>query len=66
MQSKQLSFRIPVELWDRAVDLADRMNAHPDYLAHRVSPSRVLTIAMAAGIEPLEARYPRKRRRGRR
>jgi hypothetical protein len=66
MASKQLSFRIPDELWDRAVDLAERMNAQPEYVGHKVSPSRVLTMAMHAGLEPLEARYPRKRKRAKR
>jgi len=65
MASKQLSFRIPEALWDRAVDLAERMNGAPEYVGHNVSPSRVLTMAMHAGIEPLEARYPRKRKRRR-
>ena len=66
MASKQLSFRIPDELWNRAVDLADRMNAQPEYVGHKVSPSRVLTMAMHAGLKPLEARYPRKRKRAKR
>ncbi len=62
MPSKQLSFRIPQELWDRAVDLAERMNKAPEYVGHTVSPSRVLTMAMHTGIEPLEKRYKTKKR----
>ena len=62
--SKQISFRIPLELWERAEQLAHRLNEQPEYQGHPVSPSRVLVMAMHAGIEPIEERHaPEKGRK---
>jgi hypothetical protein len=54
--TKQLSFRVPLELWNEAEALAERLNGLPEYQGHKVSPSRVLIMAMHAGIEPLKRR----------
>ena len=66
MASKQLSIRIPVELWDRSAKLAEHMNKRPEYAGHHVSTSRALVMAMHGGLDELEARYKPKRKRGKR
>ena len=64
MPTKQLSFRVPLELWDEAEELAERLNGLPEYQGHKVSPSRVLIMAMHAGIEPLKQRADEDEKRG--
>ena len=62
--SKQISFRIPLELWERAEQLAEQLNELPEYQGHSVSPSRVLVMAMHTGIGPIEDRHrPKKGRK---
>lgn len=63
--TKQQSFRIPVELWDRAEALAEVMNGLPEFQGHPVTGSRVLVMAMHAGMETLEDRHAPKKGRKR-
>ena len=65
MASKQLSIRIPVELWDRSAKLAEHMNKRPEYAGHQLSTSRALVMAMHGGLNELEARYKPKRKKAR-
>ena len=54
--TKQVSFRVPLELWDRAERQAELLNKWPEYRAFSVSATKVLMQAMHEGMDVIEAR----------
>ena len=58
---KNLTLRVPIEIFDRATELVDDLSADPEVLAAgRVTRSRVLRIALFQGLESLEMKYKRE------
>jgi len=53
----QLSIRLPQDLSDRADALAEHMKGLPEYALMTVKRAAVIRIAIAKGIEALEASY---------
>jgi hypothetical protein len=56
---KQISLRLPTELWTRAERELDDIKARPEYAGVPLSTSRVLIMAIAAGLPQLETKEKR-------
>jgi len=54
--TKQISFRVPLELWERAEKQVELLNEQPEYRAFRVTATKVLMQAMHEGMDVIEAR----------
>ena len=53
---KQISLRLPSELWTRAEHKLDAIKDRPEYQGVPLSTSRVLIMAIAAGLPQLKAK----------
>jgi hypothetical protein len=53
---KQISLRLPTELWTRAERELDDIKARPEYAGVPLSTSRVLIMAIAAGLPQLKTK----------
>jgi hypothetical protein len=51
---KQISLRLPTELWTRAELKLDAIKERPEYAGVSLSTSRVLIMTLASGLPPLE------------
>jgi hypothetical protein len=56
---KQISLRLPTELWARAERELDDIKERPEYAGVPLSTSRVLIMAIAAGLPRLETKEKR-------
>jgi hypothetical protein len=56
---KQISLRLPTELWARAERELDDIKTRPEYAGVPLSTSRVLIMAIAAGLPQLETKEKR-------
>ena len=53
---KQISLRLPSELWTRAERKLDAIKSQPEYQGIPLSTSRVLIMAIARGLPQLETK----------
>jgi hypothetical protein len=53
---KQISLRLPTELWTRAELKLDAIRDQPEYAGVPLSTSRVLIMTLASGLPPLETK----------
>ena len=53
---KQVSLRLPTELWTRAELKLDAIKDRPEYAGVSLSTSRVLIMTLAAGLPQLETK----------
>jgi hypothetical protein len=53
---KQISLRLPTELWTRAELKLDTIRNKPEYAGIPLSTSRVLIMTLAAGLPPLDTK----------
>jgi hypothetical protein len=53
---KQISLRLPTELWTRAERKLDAIKDRPEYQGVPLSASRVLVMAIAQGLPQLRTR----------
>ena len=53
---KQISLRLPTELWTRAERELDAIKNQPEYAGVPLSTSRVLIMAIARGLPQLETK----------
>ena len=53
---KQISLRLPSELWTRAEHKLDAIKDRPEYQGVPLSTSRVLIMAIARGLPQLETK----------
>ena len=53
---KQISLRLPTELWTRAERKLDAIKSQPEYQGIPLSTSRVLIMAIARGLPQLETK----------
>ena len=53
---KQISLRLPTELWTRAERELDAIKSQPEYQGIPLSTSRVLIMAIARGLPQLETK----------
>lgn len=60
---RQITFRLPSELLDRADAMVEVLAAEPEFQAYRMSRGVVLRLALHRGLESLEAEFARRRRR---
>jgi len=56
---KQISLRLPTELWTRAELKLDAIKDRPEYAGVPLSTSRVLIMAIAAGLPQLKTKEKR-------
>jgi hypothetical protein len=56
---KQISLRLPTELWTRAELKLDAIKDRPEYAGVPLSTSRVLIMAIAAGLPQLKTKDKR-------
>jgi hypothetical protein len=56
---KQISLRLPTELWTRAELKLDAIKNQPEYQGVPLSTSRVLIMAIAAGLPQLKTKEKR-------
>ena len=60
---KQVVLRIASDLLERADNIAKAIGTRPEFSQVRLSQAAVLRMAIAEGLEALEARYPAKRKK---
>jgi hypothetical protein len=53
---KQISLRLPTELWTRAELKLDAIKDRPEYAGVSLSTSRVLIMTLASGLPPLDTK----------
>ena len=53
---KQISLRLPTELWTRAERKLDAIKDKPEYAGVSLSTSRVLIMTLAAALPPLDTK----------
>jgi hypothetical protein len=53
---KQISLRLPTELWTRAELKLDAIRDQPEYAGVPLSTSRVLIMTLASGLPPLDTK----------
>jgi len=53
---KQISLRLPSELWTRAERKLDAIKSQPEYQGIPLSTSRVLIMAIARGLPQIETK----------
>ena len=60
---EQVSIRLPTDLVQRAEALVTKMAQDTEYQAWRISRTSVLRLALIHGLEGLEQRYTKAKRR---
>jgi len=63
ISDEQITVRLPQDLLDRIDGLIDPVSELPEYRALRITRSVVLRLALDSGLDALEARLARPKRR---